>query len=124
MVRVYDVSANPGQAELGFTAWPNANSVAVPEYWTLLTLSAPIALEALLRTVLASWPSAAGTDQAIATTSSTRVTDFLSMVTNLRAALLCRRRVQPAPNSSSNRTQAWPRDHQCCESLSHLQEPF
>ena len=61
IARVYVLSMNFGQGELGFMACPKAKSAPTAEYSILLRLSAPMALDALLITVFASCADAAHT---------------------------------------------------------------
>src|SRR6516162_160820 len=66
---------NFGQGKLGLAFWPMAKSKPDPEYSTVL--SAPIALDALSMTVLASCANAVD-----ANSRTIRVTDFLNIVTS------------------------------------------
>src|SRR5947208_4088106 len=69
MTRVYVLSINFGQGELGFGACPIAKSIPEPEYSIDFRLSAPIALDALLMTVLASWAAATHDNKVTSTTA-------------------------------------------------------
>src|SRR5262245_44011773 len=81
---------NFGHGELGFGAWPRAKSRPVAEYWTVFSVSTPIALDALPMTVLASCAEAVQTSSAA---SASPVRHFL----NISHRLSLGRSVTPAP---------------------------
>jgi hypothetical protein len=62
-----------GHGELGLYAWPSTKSKPVAEYSIVFRVSAPIAFDAVLITVLASCAAAGAASQARSRTTATDV---------------------------------------------------
>src|SRR5262245_47064637 len=97
---------NFGQGDVPLYACPSVKSAPLPEYSTVLSVSAPIAFDAAAMVVRASW---ATTDDASAATSiAARIILFLIVPLHRRPPATCHLPMRPATFQGADTTTRTP----------------